>query len=45
MITGYIDKSNPQASLESICAIGEDPTGYGKDHDTLLYGKVSGDNG
>ena len=45
MITIYIDKSNPQVSLESICAIGEDPTGYGKNHDTLLYGKVNVDNG
>ena len=45
MITMYTDKNNPGAVLENICAIGEDPTGYGKDHDTLLYGRDSVENG
>ena len=38
MVTVFIGENSPRATLDSICALGEDPTGYGKDHDKLLYG-------
>lgn len=41
MVTTCIEESSPPATLDSICALGEDPTGYGKDHDKLLYGTGS----
>lgn len=40
MITSSIDKDSPGGSLNSICGLGEDYDGYGRDHDKLLYGKV-----
>ena len=36
MVTTCIEEGSPRATLDSICALGEDPTGYGKDHDKLL---------
>jgi hypothetical protein len=39
MVTSCIEESSPPATLDSICALGEDPTGYGKDHDKLLYNR------
>ena len=39
MVSHYISENSSQISLDSICALGEDTTGYGKDHDKLLYGK------
>lgn len=41
MVTICIEEGSPRATLGSICALGEDTTGYGKDHDKLLYGKGS----
>ena len=41
MVTGFIGENSPRSALDSICALGEDPAGYGKDHDKLLYGKGS----
>jgi hypothetical protein len=39
MVTTCIEDASPRSTLDSICALGEDPTGYGKDHDKLIYGK------
>lgn len=39
MITSSIDRNSPGGSLKSICGVGEDTNGYGRDHDNLLYNR------
>ncbi len=37
MVTTCIEEDNPRGTLDSICALGEDASGYGRDHDKLIY--------
>lgn len=43
MISGFIEKEVSGSNLSSICGIGEDEEGCGKDHNKLLYNKVDDD--
>jgi hypothetical protein len=45
MVTTCIEEDTPRGTLDSICALGEDATGSGKDHDKLIYGNGNHSNG